>query len=296
VRRYAAMDVLVLIDGARGPQHDTCDSGKDPMSSSRIHDRVDRLLDEIEAAWSNGRWTAVITLAQEVLDLEPQSADAAAYLEAAKRRGRREVGDVARSLDCYPVLAFLTDRLNRIQWVNRVFAEAIGDPLRDHIPPEERFVPAAIAGPYRERFPRWKEEISRRLSGLHQEVSAGNLAAGTLRLIDQTLSADSELSSAAMEERPWDGTMVIRDKNRRLSMVRERVLTLVDDAGLPTGFHASLWFPSDADPSCPQRRKRSPAPPDAPSTPDRAALRLRHDRGRCGCCGIYLLAHGPRPP
>src|SRR5688572_19317454 len=81
----------------------------------------------------------------------------------------------AACLNLFPVMAFLTDRHNCIVGVNRAFARTIGDPVRDRLPLSSRFLPAAIIGPYRERFPRGREEIARCLPGLYQEIDAGNL-------------------------------------------------------------------------------------------------------------------------
>jgi DNA-binding CsgD family transcriptional regulator len=156
---------------------------------------------------------------------------------------------VALGLELLPILAFLTDSQNRIVWVNRVFARTIGDPMRDRLPAEERFVPATVAGPYRERFPRWKTEISRCLASLYQEVEAGRLSESTLHLVEATLAGDQELRRAAVTAgAEWDGTMVVRDTNGRMTLVREEVISVEDVEGKPSGFHASLWFPADRNP------------------------------------------------
>jgi DNA-binding CsgD family transcriptional regulator len=153
---------------------------------------------------------------------------------------------VALGLELLPILAFLTDSQNRIVWVNRAFARTIGDPLRDKLRPEDRFVPAAVAGPYRERFPRWKTEISRCLASLYQEVEAGRLSEATLRLVEATLARDHELRRAAAGTgADWDGTMVVRDATGRMTLVREEVVSVDDSQGKSSGFHASLWFPAD---------------------------------------------------
>jgi DNA-binding CsgD family transcriptional regulator len=167
---------------------------------------------------------------------------------AANKGQVRALEQVALCLDAFPVLAFLTDTQNRIIWVNRLFARTVGDPMRDNLAPEYRFVPAAVAGPYRERFPRWKLEISRCLASLYQQVDSGNLAESTLALIEQTLSHDHDLRQAAARTgADWDGTMVVKDSAGHMTMVREQVMSIDDAAGNATGFHASLWFPSEAD-------------------------------------------------
>jgi len=156
---------------------------------------------------------------------------------------------VALGLELLPILAFLTDAQNRIIWVNRAFARTIGDPMRDKLPAEARFVPAAVAGPYREHFPRWKTEISRCLASLYQEVEAGHLSEATLHLIEATLACDSELGrAAAATGAEWDGTMVVRDTSGRMTLVREEVVAVEDAHGKASGFHASLWFPAEKDP------------------------------------------------
>jgi PAS domain-containing protein len=45
----------------------------------------------------------------------------------------RALEQVATCLEAFPVLAFLTDRQNRIVWVNRLFARTIGDPQRENL-------------------------------------------------------------------------------------------------------------------------------------------------------------------
>jgi DNA-binding CsgD family transcriptional regulator len=151
---------------------------------------------------------------------------------------------VASGLDFLPLMAFLTDRQNRIIWVNRTFARTIGDPLRDNVPAASRFVPAAVAGPYRDHFPRWKLEISQCLAGLYREVDRGNLESATLALIERTLDADEELKRAAIRTgRDWDGTMIVKDECGKMTMVREQVLPIEDADSRATGFHVSLWLP-----------------------------------------------------
>jgi DNA-binding CsgD family transcriptional regulator/PAS domain-containing protein len=215
-----------------------------------VEQRIHELLSAIETAWQLGCWPSVAEYAQEILDLDPANTDAAAYLGAAQRRGRREMLQLVQSLDSFPVLAFLTDSLNRIQWVSRSFAATVGDPVKDGLPDAARFVPAAIIGPYQDRFPRWRQEISVCLAGLHREVEAGNLAPPTLRLIEETLSSDVQLlRAAARSSAEWDGTMVVRDPDGRTFMVREEVLPLLDVSSRPTGFHLTQWFPCESAPA-----------------------------------------------
>lgn len=45
-----------------------------------------------------------------------------------------ELQGLALCLDLFPVLAFVTDRYNRIVRVNRTFANTIGDPIVDQLP------------------------------------------------------------------------------------------------------------------------------------------------------------------
>jgi DNA-binding CsgD family transcriptional regulator len=161
---------------------------------------------------------------------------------------RQEVRQVALGLDLFPIPAFLTDQYNRIVRVNRTFARTVGDPVRDQVPWPMRFVPAAIVGPYRDRFPRWRDEIAQCLSGLYREVEAGNLAAGTLKLVDDTLASEDELLRAARRTtRDWDGTMVVKDPQGRSVLVREQVVPINDPTGRASGFHASLWLPAERD-------------------------------------------------
>ncbi|MCZ6671946.1 MAG: hypothetical protein O7C75_03305, partial [Verrucomicrobia bacterium] len=55
------------------------------MTSERIQRRVDRLLDQIEEAADQRDWQGVRQLAQDVLRLDPENADALGYLAAAER-------------------------------------------------------------------------------------------------------------------------------------------------------------------------------------------------------------------
>lgn len=65
--------------------------------------------------------------------------------------GPETLRDIGPCLDLFPVLAFVTDRCNRIVRVNHTFARTIGDPVRDRLPPAARFVPAMVAGPISRR-------------------------------------------------------------------------------------------------------------------------------------------------
>jgi DNA-binding CsgD family transcriptional regulator len=159
---------------------------------------------------------------------------------------RQELKIAAACLNLFPVMAFLTDSHNCIVGVNQAFARTIGDPVRDRLPWSSRFLPAAIIGPYRERFPRGREEIAQCLPGLYQEVDAGNLAPGTLRLIDDVLESEDELVRATNRTtREWDGTMVVKDSGGKMTLIREQVLPLEETPGRASGFHVSLWFPAD---------------------------------------------------
>jgi DNA-binding CsgD family transcriptional regulator len=214
--------------------------------------QIAELLALVRDAWEGRRWAEVCSLAAEVLALDPTNDDAWSLRDAAAKRGAHEVLDLVRGLDHLPVLAFLTDGLNRIQWVNRTFASEIGNPIKEGISSELRFVPALVAGPYRNRFPRWRDEISACLAGLDREVEAGNLAAGTLQLIEQTFRLEPELlQQASRVSGEWDGRMVLRGRSGDLSLVREYVFPVVDNAGASTGFHLTQWFviPDQAGPS-----------------------------------------------
>ncbi|MCH8225705.1 MAG: protein kinase [Chloroflexi bacterium] len=55
------------------------------MLSDRVKRQIDRLLDEVEQAIAQGDWAAVGGQAESVLRLDPENADALAYLAAAQR-------------------------------------------------------------------------------------------------------------------------------------------------------------------------------------------------------------------
>ena len=54
------------------------------MPSERVQRQVDRLLDEAEAAVDREDWSAVAGLAQRILVMDPENADALAYQEIAE--------------------------------------------------------------------------------------------------------------------------------------------------------------------------------------------------------------------
>ena len=55
------------------------------MTSERAQRRIERLLDRIDAAEEADDWRAVSILSQNVLAVDPENAEATAYLEAAER-------------------------------------------------------------------------------------------------------------------------------------------------------------------------------------------------------------------
>src|SRR6266508_6062418 len=55
------------------------------MASDRIQRQIDRLLDEAEGAVAGRDWAAVRGLAGHVLTLDPENAEARAFLAAAER-------------------------------------------------------------------------------------------------------------------------------------------------------------------------------------------------------------------
>ena len=65
------------------------------MPSERVQRRIDRLLDEAEAAADAQAWAAVRRLAREALGFDPEHADAAAFLGAADRVSPDAEPDVA---------------------------------------------------------------------------------------------------------------------------------------------------------------------------------------------------------
>ena len=162
----------------------------------------------------------------------------------------RQLQQVAHSLNLFAVPAFVTDACNRFLCVSETFARTIGDPFRDRLSPDIRFIPNAILGPYRDRFPEGKREVAQCASGLLREVEAGRLAPGADRLLENTLAENEDLNRMARRtETEWDGTIVVRDREGKMSMVREQVVPLADAYGRESKFHVSLWLPVDQDPA-----------------------------------------------
>lgn len=156
---------------------------------------------------------------------------------------RARLAQVARTLDLYAVPAYLTDPLNRVVVVNRQFASLVGDPLRDGIAPDDRFVPALIVGPYRERFPGGERDVAACLPSLDHEVGHGRLQGGALRLAER-LRADPRVRQIGDLD-PWSGVLIVRDDNRRLQPLREQVVPVAGAHGQSTGFHISAWVAAE---------------------------------------------------
>ena len=55
------------------------------MATERIQRRTERLLDQVEEAADQGDWETVRSLAQQVLALDPENADAPAFQSAADK-------------------------------------------------------------------------------------------------------------------------------------------------------------------------------------------------------------------
>jgi hypothetical protein len=147
---------------------------------------------------------------------------------------------VALSLDLFGVPAFLTDPLNRFVWVNSAFAQLIGDPIKDSLPPNIRFLPTAVIGSYRDRFPRRMQEVAQCVQGLSLEVRAGRLMRQTLGLLQDTFSLDEDLLRLARKtDSEWDGTMVIKGGDSKMQMIREQVVPIANPQGSDSGFHIS---------------------------------------------------------
>jgi DNA-binding CsgD family transcriptional regulator len=150
--------------------------------------------------------------------------------------------DAANSLELFAVPAFLTDPCNRIVWVNREFAAQVGDPVAEGVPPDDRFLPALLLGPYRERFPRGHIEVSQCVGALDPDGGRESLSLPKGRLLARVFS----LYSHALAPEPnsdWDGTIVIRGPGRAMRLVREQVIPLADVHGVQNGFHISIWAP-----------------------------------------------------
>ena len=56
------------------------------MASERIQRRLERLLDQIDEAESQGNWESVQALAQDILEIDSDNTEAVAYLRSADRR------------------------------------------------------------------------------------------------------------------------------------------------------------------------------------------------------------------
>ena len=158
----------------------------------------------------------------------------------------QQLQQVMRFLNLFAVPAFLTDPCNRFVRVNQKFARMVGDPIQDRLPTHLLFIPAAMVGPYRERFPQGKQEVAQCLPSIPREVAAGRLAPATLTLLQHMLTHDTALRGAAERGTSgWDGTVVVKDGDGKRSIVCEQVIPVADPHGNNSGFHVSLWLPAE---------------------------------------------------
>jgi DNA-binding CsgD family transcriptional regulator len=70
-----------------------------------------------------------------------------------------------------------------------------------------------------------------------------------LELVHTMLAQDQALRRAVERaDRAWDGTVVVKDGQRKMSIVREHVIPVTDTLGDTRGFHVSLWLPLEQAP------------------------------------------------
>lgn len=160
---------------------------------------------------------------------------------------RARLVQVARSLELFAAPAYLTDPYNRIVSVNRRFAELAGDPNADRLPGDQRYVPAAMLGPYRDRFPHAEEEVAACLPGLRDDLSAGRLAPAAVALLRSTLRAHPKVARRVRDREPcWDGSVVFRGPDGAMVQLREQVVAVADARGAPSGYSISQWVPLES--------------------------------------------------
>jgi DNA-binding CsgD family transcriptional regulator len=156
---------------------------------------------------------------------------------------------VANCLDLFAAPAFLTDPCNRFVRVNQRFARMVGDPIQDRLTANFLFILAAMLGPYRDRFPRAQQEVAQCLPSIPHEVAAGRLAPEVLTLLQQLYTQHDTLRGGVNHgTREWDGTVVIKDRDGRQTIIREQVIPVADLHGKDSGFHVSLWLPAEQEP------------------------------------------------
>jgi len=152
--------------------------------------------------------------------------------------------EVARSLELYAAPAFLTDPGNRVVAVNQHFAALIGDPLRDGVALDDRFVPALIVEAYRERFPDGPRDVAACLLSFGDEVAKGRLAAPALQLAARLL--EEPRIRRLSELGPWNGVLVSRTASGHFMPLREQVAPVAGFRGERTNYHVSVWLPADS--------------------------------------------------
>ena len=81
------------------------------LASDRFQRRIDRILDEIERAADQRDWTKVCQLAQDVMVLEPDNADAIKFLAAAERgAGGSATPPMSQATASAPTPAIISDQ------------------------------------------------------------------------------------------------------------------------------------------------------------------------------------------
>lgn len=143
--------------------------------------------------------------------------------------------------------AYVTDRLNRVRAVNRAFAMAIGDPLRDGLYGDDLFVQSLILGPYRARFPRRYDEIAGCMPTIVGEIECGALAPEVGQLLQKALQQDvfaARTARNALEghgSEDWDGAVRFLTRDGVTEEFSETVVPLsLDAVGGPSLF-LNVW-------------------------------------------------------
>ena len=70
------------------------------MANERVQRRIERLLDQLDEAESQGNWESVRDLAQDVLEIDPDNTEAGAYL--------RSLGSITRNCKYGKVQLFIS--------------------------------------------------------------------------------------------------------------------------------------------------------------------------------------------
>jgi DNA-binding CsgD family transcriptional regulator len=153
------------------------------------------------------------------------------------------------ALDLFNVPGFISDPANRLVYVNGEFSRLIGDPTKDGVPDDLRFIHGLVSGPYRDKFVQPIRLVANCLPLLEREIDAGNLNETARSLMDTLIATNPDLKRRVREQSTrWDGAMTLIHDDQSRESFTEHGVPIANPNGQRSGFHVSLWFSTQREP------------------------------------------------